>query len=117
MSDLHPFIGHFNRAEAIVWFLVALCLPFVIKSESRKKRLSVFAASFGFVLFGITDLMEARIEGRIPAWLWAFKIACGALLLTCRFFAIGWEHFRLSERWLLFGLFCLSAAVALMLLG
>ena len=117
MSDLQTLTGHFNGFEAIVWFLVALGLPFVIKSVSRRQRLSVFAASFGFVLFGITDLLEASEDGAIPAWLWAFKIACAAILLTCRFFYIGWGNFRVKDRWFLFGMFCLAASVALMMLG
>lgn len=117
MSDLHTFTSQFNRIEAIVWFLVALGLPFVIKSESRKQRLSVFAASFGFILFGITDLLEAAIDGVIPAWLWAFKISCATLLLACRFFYIGWRNFRLNDKWFLFGLYCLAASVVLIVLG
>ena len=44
-------IGQFNRAEALVWFLVALDLPFIVRSASQKQRVSVFAASFAFGLF------------------------------------------------------------------
>lgn len=117
MSDPDTIIGHFNRAEALVWFLVALGLPFVVRSASRKQRLCVFAASFGFVLFGFTDLLEAEKTGAIPAWLWASKIACGVFLLSCRILYVGWENFKFNDRWLLFGLFCLAASVTLIVLG
>ena len=116
MSDPHTIIGHFNRAEALVWFLVAISLPFVVPSASRRRCLCVLAAVFGFVLFGVTDLLEAERTGAIPAWLWASKIACGVFLLSCRIFYVGWENFRFNDRWLLFGLFCLAATVALITL-
>ncbi len=45
------------------------------------------------------------------------KIACGAILLSCRIFHVGWENFKFNDRWLLFGLFCLATSVALILLG
>jgi hypothetical protein len=117
LSDPNTLIGYFNRAEAAVWFLVALGLPLVVKSKSRKQRVGVLAGSCGFVLFGVTDLLEAERTGAIPAWLWASKIICGVFLLSCRILYIGWENFRLKNRWLLFGLFCLSATVALIVLG
>lgn len=117
MSDPDTIIAHFNRAEALVWFVVAACLPFVVGSASRRQRMGVFAAGFGFVLFGITDLLEAGMVGDVPAWLWASKITCGAFLLSCRIFYIGWENFRFNDRWLLFGLFCLAVSAALIASG
>jgi hypothetical protein len=117
LSVPNTIIGHFNRAEALVWFLVALGLPFVVPSILRRQRLCVLAAGFGFVLFGVTDLLEAERTGAIPAWLWASKIACGVFLLSCRILYVGWENFRFNDRWLLFGVFCLAATLALILLG
>lgn len=117
MSDPDTIIAHFNRAEALVWFAVAACLPFVVRSASRRQIRCVFAASFGFVLFGVTDLLEAGRVGDVPAWLWAFKIACGSHLLVCRLIYIGRENFRPDDRWLLFGLFCLAVSVALIAFG
>ncbi len=67
MSDLYTLIAHFNRVEAIIWFLVALGMPFAVKSASRMQSFSLLAASFGFILFGITDLLEAERDGSIPA--------------------------------------------------
>ena len=117
MSDPDTIIAHFNRAEALVWFVVAVWLPFVVRSESRKQQLGVYAGSIGFVLFGISDLLEAGRAGDIPAWLWVLKISCGAFLLSCRILYVGLENFRLNDRWLLFGLFCLAVTVALILFG
>lgn len=117
MSDPDTIIAHFNRAEAVVWFMVALGLPFFVRCASRRQRMAVYCACFGFILFGITDLLEAERIGAIPAWLWAAKIGCGALLLSCRIFHVGWENFRCNDRWLLFGLLCLTASVALIIFG
>lgn len=117
MSDPYSIIGYFNRAEALVWFLVALGLPFIVHASSRRQRAVVLVASFGFVLFGFTDLLEAERTGEIPAWLWAAKIACAVLLLSCRIFYVGWENFRFNDRWLLFGLFCLAVTVVILMLG
>ena len=107
-------IGIFNRVEAFVWFSTAFALPFVVRPALRKQCVTVFAAFFGFVLFGITDLLEAGAVGKIPAWLWGFKITCAAFLLACRFNFIGWRKFKLTDRWFLFGLFCLAVSVVLM---
>lgn len=117
MSDPYAAIGIFNRVEALVWFGTAFALPFIVRSGSRKQRLSVIAAGFGFVLFGFTDLLEAEIVGDMPAWLWACKIACAAFLIACRFNFVGWQNFRFTDRWFLFGVFCLAVSVALMALG
>jgi hypothetical protein len=81
LSDPNTIIGHFNRAEAVIWFLVAGALPFVVESTSRKQRVAVLAGSCGFLLFGMTDLLEAARTGNIPGWLWAFEIACASFLL------------------------------------
>lgn len=117
MRDPFVFIAHFNRIEALFWFLAALALPFVVSSGSRKQLFSLVAASCGFILFGITDLLEARTIGSPPAWLWTFKIACGLFLIMCRFFYVGRDNFNLTDRWLLFGIFCLAMTVALIALG
>lgn len=117
MSDPHDVIGIFNRVEALVWFGTAFALPFIVRSESRTQRWSVLAGSMGFMAFGITDFLEAGTGGKIPAWLWASKIACAAFLLACRFNFVGWRNFRFTDSWFLFGVFCLAASVVLILLG
>jgi len=45
VNDPFTLIWHFNRVEAALWFVAALGLPFVVKSCSRKQRLSVFASA------------------------------------------------------------------------
>ena len=96
----------FNRVEAFIWFAAAGTLPFLVKSESRKQRGAVIGAMFGFVLFGITDLLEANTQGQMPTWLWCSKAACAALLLACRFTYLGWRNFRVTDRWFLFAVIC-----------
>jgi len=71
--------------------------------------LSLVSASSGFILLGITSLLEAGRTGDLPAWLWTSKIACAVFLSSCRFTYIGWQNFPLNDKWLLFGLFCLAA--------
>jgi hypothetical protein len=117
VNDPSAAIEAFNRIEALVWFATAAGLPLIIKSGSRTQRLSVLAASCGFVLFGVTDLVEAETGGDMPAWLWASKIICAAFLLACRFNFIGWGKFKFTDRWFLFGLFCLAVSVVLMVFG
>ncbi|MEP3213037.1 MAG: hypothetical protein ABJQ29_07590 [Luteolibacter sp.] len=77
----------------------------------------MFAASFGFLLFGISDFLEASTYGDMPPWLWAMKMGCAAWLLACRFSYIGWRNFRFTDRYFLFALFCLAASIAVILLA
>lgn len=104
----------FNRCEALAWFSVALALPFIVKPQGSRKQLATYAASFGFLLFGTTDLLEATTQGQLPAWLWTYKILCAAFILTCRFLYFG--RFNPKDRFFLFGLACLAAVTAVMFL-
>jgi hypothetical protein len=106
LPDIYPL---FNRLEGLLWFAIAVALPFVIKRRTRREALAVYLASLGFILFGITDFIEAPLYGQIPGWLWAFKIACAALILSCRYLYLGWHRFHLGDPSFLFGLFCLAA--------
>ena len=107
----------FNRAEGLIWFLVAAALPFMIPSESAAQRTAVFIASAGFILFGISDFLEAPTHGNMPAWLWALKIGCATLLLACRFTYIGWKNFRITDRYFLFGFLSLAVSIAIMIIA
>lgn len=102
----------FNRLEGAAWIAVAIGLPFVVRPATARQKWSVFGASLGFVLFGVTDFLEAPLRGQLPAWLWIFKIVCAALILSCRFSYIGWNRFRLTDRYFLFGVACLIATLA-----
>ena len=106
----------FNRLEAVAWFVIALVLPFRIARRTPRQNLSVFTASAAFVAFGITDLLEAPTHGNLPAWLWAAKIVCAATLLSCRYHYLGWHTFRLSDRYLIVAILCLTASILAMAL-
>ncbi len=106
----------FNRFEGTAWMVIAVVLPFVVKRETRRQNLSVFAASVGFVLFGVTDFLEAPLQGRLPAWLWVAKILCAAFILSCRYSYVGWDKFRLKNRYLVFGLGCLASSLGVIFL-
>ena len=104
----------FNRIEGLMWFGIAGAILFVVKRSTRRQTIAIFLASFGFILFGITDFIEAPLQGHIPWWLWLYKIATAALILSCRFIYLGWHRFNLRDRFLVFGLFCLAAVSGVM---
>jgi hypothetical protein len=106
----------FNAVEACLWGLVAVVIPLKASRDSAQQRIGVWLASAGFVAFGVTDLLEIGRQGAIPLWLWGFKIACGVSILVARYTWRGWNTFRWRDREVLFGLFCLASALALILL-
>ncbi len=106
----------FNRIEGVAWWAVAIALPFLVPHSTARQKLSIFAASFGFFLFGISDFIEAPFRGQLPWWLWVYKIACAAFILGCRFHYVGWRRFRLRDRYFLFGVFCLTATFGVIVL-
>ncbi len=111
MSDPWLVYEVFNRVEGILWFLVAVAIHFAFKANSASQKWSLIAASLGFVLFGVSDFLEAPLHGQLPAWLWAWKILCATFILSCRYQFIGWRKFRLKDPYLLFGFFCLTASM------
>ncbi len=106
MNGSYAVFEIFNRLEAFIWFAAAVALPFLIKSDSRKQSGAVIGAMIGFVLFGITDLLEADTQGEMSGWLWCSKAACAALLLASRYTYLGWRNFRVTDRWFLFAVIC-----------
>lgn len=116
MEDPQIIYEIFNRIEGIAWWIIAVVLPFVVKYPTRRQHWAVFAASLGFILFGISDFLEAPVHGQLPWWLWALKVFCAAWLLACRFFYVGWHRFRLTDRYVLFAIFCLFAVFGVMVL-
>lgn len=113
MTDPITIYENFNYVEGVIWFLVALGLPFFIKPRTRDKQLAIGIASLGFIAFGISDFLEAAHHGEIPLGLLAFKIVCGAVILSGRFTYVGWKKFRLTDRYFLFGLFCMLAVIGI----
>jgi len=116
MSHPYAVFETFNRIEAVFRFMVAVFLPFFVKAPVWKQRFPVIAASLGFILFGFTDIFEAPTHGEAPLWLWGLKIICATFLLACRFSYIGWRNFRITDRYFLFGLLCLTASIAIMIM-
>lgn len=112
MDEFSSTYQWFNRLEAVIWFSIAIALPFFIKSSTPRQHLAIRFASLGFILFGISDLIEANSLGKTPLWLWTYKISCAAFILACRYIHIGWNRCRLNDRYLLFGLLCLAASIA-----
>src|SRR4051812_18759616 len=95
MSDLFPSVYEaFNDFECAAWLTVALVLPFWFRACPTSKRGVIWRASLTFVVFGISDYLEAPTHGRLPAWLWAWKLSCACYLLKCRRDYIGKERFR-----------------------
>lgn len=106
----------FNLAEACLWVLVAAVIVIRAPRKSRQQRWGVFLGAVSFVAFGLTDVIEARHQGSIPLWLWGFKILCGVGILSARYTWRGWSTFRWRDREFLFGLGCLIAVIAVIVL-
>ncbi len=102
----------FNRVEALLWCGVAVLLLWRLHPKNPRQRRAKGMAVAGFLLFGASDWLEAAAVGRVPLWLYAMKIACGALLLASRFTWIGWRHWHWRHRDFLFGVFCLLVVLA-----
>lgn len=113
MPDFDTTSRIFNLAEGAIWIAVAMGLPIVCKRPSRSATWGIGLSSFGFVLFGISDFLEASIPGDIPLYLLAYKVMCGAIILSGRYTYIGWKRFRFKDPFFLFGLFCLIAVSAI----
>jgi hypothetical protein len=76
----------FNYAECAAWLIVALVLPFWFRRGGpAEKRGILWRASATFLVFALTDFLEAPTHGRLPAWLWALKLLCAGYLLRCRY--------------------------------
>ncbi len=101
----------FNAIEAGLWFVVAVLILLNVERRNLHQRIGTTLGAVAFTLFGITDLLEIQREAQIPLWLWAFKIACGVLILSARYTWLGWAKFRWYHREVLFGLACLMAVV------
>lgn len=107
--DFNLIYTAFNYAEGLIWLAFAVCLPLLFRKTATNQKWGIVIACLGFVLFGISDLIEASIRSDIPVSLLSFKIACGTMILSGRFTYVGWKRFNLRDRYFLFGLFCLIA--------
>lgn len=75
----------FNLAEAALWFLIAVILlaRFLIRSPGPVRPRSAWWLPPTFVVFGISDLIEARTGAWWdPWWLAALKGGCIAVFVA-----------------------------------
>jgi hypothetical protein len=106
----------FNYGECAAWLIIAVVLPVWFRRCPPEKRGVIWRASLTFVLFGVSDYLEAPTHGRLPWWLWAWKLACATYLLRCRYEFIGRERFRWLERTNVLALACFVAVLVAMFL-
>jgi len=106
----------FNYFECAAWLVIAAVLPFWFRASPAGQRRVIVRASLTFVVFGISDFLEAPTLGRLPAWLWAWKLLCATYLLKCRYDYIGKENFRWFDRTNILALACFLAVLLAMFL-
>lgn len=99
----------FNYVEAVLWIAVAVFLAVRVPRRLRAELLGVVIGCIAFVMFGLTDVLEAPYFGRLPWWLWAAKVVCGAGILAARYTYIGWNRWRWHDREMLFATACAVA--------
>jgi len=113
MPDFPVIYKNFNYVESVIWLVVAVTLPFLFSRITSSQKLGICVASLGFIAFGISDFIEASVKNEIPIWLLAYKIFCGAMMLSGRYTYIGWNKFSVKDRYFLFALFCLIAVIGI----
>lgn len=106
----------FNIVEAMLWWIVAAVIATRASSRTQQQRAGILLGTFSFLLFGVTDLLEAAHERQIPLWLWGMKILCGIGILSARYTWLGWSHFHWRQREFLFGVGCLLAVLFIIFL-
>lgn len=106
----------FNYLECVAWLAIAIALPLWFRRCPADKRGVIFRASFTFVVFAVSDYLEAPTHGRLPWWLWAWKLLCAAYLLRCRYEYLGRDRFRWFDRTNLLAFACFVAVLLAMFL-
>jgi hypothetical protein len=106
----------FNYFECAAWITIGFVLPIWFRRCPPERRGVIYRAALTFVVFGVSDYLEAPTHGRLPAWLWAWKILCAFYLLRCRYVYIGKERFRWVERTNIFAFGCFLAVLLAMFL-
>jgi hypothetical protein len=86
-------------------------LPFWFRARPPEKRRVITRASITFIAFAVSDYLEAPMHGRLPVWLWAWKLLCVTHLLKCRYDFIGRENFRWRDRTNILALVCFVAVL------
>lgn len=101
----------FNYFECAAWLVIAVVLPFRFRRCPADKRSIILRASFTFVVFAVSDYLEAPTQGHLPPWLWAWKVLCVGYLLRCRYDFIGRERFRWLDRTHILAFVCFWAVL------
>lgn len=85
ISDrFHVGYRWFNNFEGAIWIGIALYILWRLPRHVAEHRAVLIVAACTFVLFGITDFIEAPIRGGMPLWLWAVKGVLLGILIACR---------------------------------
>jgi hypothetical protein len=70
-----------KMGEAVIW--LSCCLFFVWKSiVTRPFAYHLLVLAAAFLIFGLADAVEYVTNGKLPWWLWAWKIAGGLNLFA-----------------------------------
>ena len=106
----------FNYFECAAWLVIAIVLPFRFRACPVERRSVIARASLAFVIFAVSDYLEAPTHGRLPPWLWTWKVLCVAYLLKCRYDYIGRGRFRWLDRTNILAGACFLAVLVAMFL-
>ena len=83
------FHAVFNHAEAALWFVIALILAF----RGRRRRPWSWLLPMAFLVFGVSDLIEAQTGAWWEPWrLFVMKAACVLV------FMLAWRAHRRQGR-------------------
>ena len=115
MVSLSPY-ELFNYLEGGIWIVVAVALPFRFSFDSKPRKIGLLISAVGFVVFGVSDFLEATRQAAIPLWLWGLKVVSGIMILCGRYTYIGWRKFSVADRFFRLGAILLVMVVALILL-
>lgn len=77
-------VATFNQVEAGLWFCLGAVLALSTRRTQAALRKTVWVAAVAFLIFGISDLIEARTGAWWqPLWLLILKVVCIAILVGC----------------------------------
>ena len=82
-----------NLVEAVLWFVFTVVFSWMASRASGRRRRLWRVLAVAFLVFGISDLVEARTGAwSCPVWLLLLKAGCIGV------FVYGlWEHWRLRR--------------------
>lgn len=102
----------FNNIEGYLWLITAIALRRIVPIRAKRHHTACNIAIFGFILFALSDFLEASLTREFRLWLWLLKISCGVIFLIARIYYIGRKNIKWTDRYILFFLFCICIAIA-----